>query len=43
MLVFVKQNINDNQIDVIDIQEMILNDKQLVDRIIRYREGLYSL
>jgi hypothetical protein len=39
--VFVKQNINDNQIDVTDIQEMISSsNKQLVNRIMRYEEGL---
>jgi hypothetical protein len=40
-VVFVKQNINDSQIDVTDIQEMISNrDKQLADRIMKYGEGL---
>ncbi len=39
--VFVKQNLNDNKIDVTDIQEMISNgNKQLADRIMRYEEGL---
>ena len=39
--VYVKQNLNDEQLDVADIQEMIADgDKQLADRIMRYDEGL---
>ncbi len=39
--VFVKQNLNEDQLEVTDIQEMINNgDKHLADRIMRYREGL---
>ncbi len=39
--VYVKQNLNDEQLDVTDIQEMIADgDKQLADQIMRYGEGL---
>ena len=39
--VYVKQNLNDKQIDVKDIQEMISNgDKNLADKIMRYGEGI---
>src|SRR5439155_21694551 len=39
--VYVKQNLNDEQIDVKDIQEMISNgDKNLADKIMRYGEGI---
>ncbi len=38
---FVKQNLNEDQLEVTDIQEMINNgDKHLADRIMRYGEGL---
>ena len=39
--VYVKQHLNEGQLDVSDIQEMIGNgDNQLADRIMRYGEGL---
>ncbi|GBB96110.1 hypothetical protein RclHR1_26870001 [Rhizophagus clarus] len=39
--VYVKQNLNDKQLDVAGIQEMIAGgDKQLTDQIMRYGEGL---
>ena len=39
--VYVKQNLNEEQLDVKDIQEKIANgDKYLADRIMRYGEGL---
>jgi len=39
--IYVKQNLNDDQIDVAEIQEMIANgDTHLADRIMRYGEGL---
>jgi len=39
--VFVRQNLNKNQLDVNDIQEMINNgDSHLADRIMRYGQGL---
>ena len=38
---YVRQNLNDDQLDVKDIQEEIANgDKHLADRIMRYGEGL---
>ncbi len=38
---FVKQNLNEDQLEVTDIQEMINNeDKHLTDRIIRYGKRL---
>jgi hypothetical protein len=41
--VYVKQNLNDDQIDVAEIQEMIANgDTHLADRIMRYGEGLHG-
>jgi hypothetical protein len=39
--IYVKQNLNDEQFDVMNIQEMIADgDKQLADRIIKYGKGL---
>src|ERR1041384_4977274 len=39
--VYVRQNLNDSQLDVTDIQEMIESgDKQFADRIMRYGVGL---
>lgn len=39
--VYVKQSLNDEQLDVADIQEIIADgDKQLADRVMRYDEGL---
>src|SRR5579862_7106014 len=39
--VYVKQNLEDDQLEVADIQEMIAGgDKKLADRIMRYGEGL---
>jgi hypothetical protein len=39
--VYVKQNLNDEQLDIADIQEMIAGgDKHLADQIMRYGEGL---
>ena len=39
--VYVKQNLNDGQIDVTDIQKMITSDdKKLADKIMRYGEGI---
>ena len=39
--VYVRQNLNDEQIDVTDIQEMIeQGDQNLADKIMRYGEGL---
>ncbi len=39
--VYIKQNLNDNQLTVKDIQEMIANgDKHIADRIMRFGEGL---
>ncbi len=39
--VYVKQNLNDDQLTVKDIQEMIANgDKHIADRIMRFGEGL---
>ncbi|CAB4407286.1 unnamed protein product [Rhizophagus irregularis] len=39
--IYVKQNLKEEQINVLDIQEMIANgDKNIADRIMRYGEGL---
>ena len=39
--VYVKQNLNNKQIDIMNIQEMIVQDDQnLADKIIRYGEDL---
>ena len=39
--IFVRQNLNESQLEVNDIQEMINNgDKHLADRIMKYGEGL---
>ena len=39
--VYVKQNLNDDQLTVKDIQEMIANsDKHIADRIMRFGKGL---
>lgn len=39
--IYVKQNLEDDQLEVADIQEMIASgDKKLADRIMRYGEGL---
>jgi hypothetical protein len=39
--VYIRQNLNDSQLEATDIQEMIENgDKQLTDKIMRYGEGI---
>jgi hypothetical protein len=39
--IYVRQNVNDGQIDIKEIQEMIAEgDKHLADKIMRYGEGL---
>jgi len=39
--VYVRQNLNNSQLEVTDIQEMIENgDNQIADRIMRYGEGI---
>ncbi len=40
-ILYVKQNLNDDQLTVKDIQEMIANgDKHIADRIMRFGKGL---
>jgi hypothetical protein len=42
--VYVRQNLNDDQLDVKNIQERISNeDKHLADQIMRYGEGLCGM
>ncbi len=42
--IFVRQNLNNRQINVKEIQKMITkSDKYLTDKIMRYKEGLEDL
>jgi hypothetical protein len=40
--VYVKQNLNDKQCTVEDLQKMLENDSHLADYIVRFGEGLWG-